>query len=760
MLERVRASAAKDQSKPRASQGATVPASGAGIPLAAADRAFFESAFGTDLSMVRVHADRDAAVAATGAGANAYTVGRDITFAAGRYSPSTPVGLGLLAHELSHVVQQRPGRAWSARAGDAQAEADADQASHAAVTGRSAVVAVATGLGMARQAAEAPAASQGAVPSLQDVQTLSDEELETQLNAVRTWMLEHPTNRADPNYEEAEQRLALLEQVMNSRNPQYAARERRQQTEATTVGVLATASHVVPGVPHAEIIPFLVELGAGMGERFQQLPQERIKNQVVRYGNLSLPDRVRFQLGFLKGFGIGIWEEIKGIGELIALPFKAAWWLVSNGARMFSDWDSSSGEAASLLQGIRALVDKASEEIGKAFTNQAQAWRQLDSLFQHMVKSGLQKANEMGRLAADKMLEFVEQGTGKVGEGLGNIVGHVFFNVVLLVASDAIGNLVKEGLGLVGRLGSAVASGAGEVMGAVARFLPKVSAYLKWLGTEALTFLKGTMTELEQFIKRLAELIGKLLAKPLPEAVTPEGVRVSMKAEEEAAEGTRAMMSSAEGKPPGRTTKTTVDELYGREGTGKGSRARPSTPGSQKVASSVDQYVGNLRSRFPKLAEANLRSVARHEEQAGAAAERMLTGSGSKLKADFAERASGAIEFDDINEEGKIIDSKDIDTGRQFRHEEREWIDPRDPPATDVHEYMTGSRGPHEPPPWMQRLPEENEIELTDQVRFARAHNLNGVEWRTTSSRYAELVKQVIHERGWEGFVEIIDVSR
>jgi hypothetical protein len=70
-------------------------------------RAFMGSRFGHDFSQVRVHRDAQAAESARAVSARAYTVGRDVVFAAGQYTPDTPKGGQLLAHELAHVVQQQ-----------------------------------------------------------------------------------------------------------------------------------------------------------------------------------------------------------------------------------------------------------------------------------------------------------------------------------------------------------------------------------------------------------------------------------------------------------------------------------------------------------------------------------------------------------------------------------------------------------------------------------------------------------------------------
>ena len=77
-----------------------------GRPLEPALRQDMGQRFGHDFSRVRVHADAAAGRSAQDVGANAYTVGHDIVFGAGRFAPGTHVGRRLIAHELTHVVQQ------------------------------------------------------------------------------------------------------------------------------------------------------------------------------------------------------------------------------------------------------------------------------------------------------------------------------------------------------------------------------------------------------------------------------------------------------------------------------------------------------------------------------------------------------------------------------------------------------------------------------------------------------------------------------
>jgi|GEM_PF-2602742 len=80
-----------------------------GRPLDRETRRFMESRFGYDFSNVRLHTDSRAATSARALHAHAYTVGKDVVFAAGHYAPQTTTGRRLLAHELTHVVQQADG---------------------------------------------------------------------------------------------------------------------------------------------------------------------------------------------------------------------------------------------------------------------------------------------------------------------------------------------------------------------------------------------------------------------------------------------------------------------------------------------------------------------------------------------------------------------------------------------------------------------------------------------------------------------------
>jgi peptidoglycan hydrolase-like protein with peptidoglycan-binding domain len=79
---------------------------GKGQPMDKHTQSFYESRIGADFSNVKIHTGQEAAQSAKDINAQAYTYGNHIVFNEGKYQPETSAGKHLLAHELTHVVQQ------------------------------------------------------------------------------------------------------------------------------------------------------------------------------------------------------------------------------------------------------------------------------------------------------------------------------------------------------------------------------------------------------------------------------------------------------------------------------------------------------------------------------------------------------------------------------------------------------------------------------------------------------------------------------
>lgn len=89
--------------------GPALRSTGSGRPLSQSLRSTFEPRLGRDLGDVRIHRGREAAELSRALDAKAFTTGTDVYFGEGQYDPATTEGAQLLAHELTHVVQQTSG---------------------------------------------------------------------------------------------------------------------------------------------------------------------------------------------------------------------------------------------------------------------------------------------------------------------------------------------------------------------------------------------------------------------------------------------------------------------------------------------------------------------------------------------------------------------------------------------------------------------------------------------------------------------------
>ncbi len=82
---------------------------GGGTPMGESTKSFMENRFGNDFSGIRIHTDSNAIQLSQNLDAQAFTVGNDVFFNQGKYSPDSDSGKHLLAHELTHTVQQNGG---------------------------------------------------------------------------------------------------------------------------------------------------------------------------------------------------------------------------------------------------------------------------------------------------------------------------------------------------------------------------------------------------------------------------------------------------------------------------------------------------------------------------------------------------------------------------------------------------------------------------------------------------------------------------
>ncbi|MFD4370529.1 DUF4157 domain-containing protein [Streptomyces sp. NPDC058486] len=189
-----------------AEEGARSPvhdvlASGGGQPLDTATRGDMEARMGADFSDVRIHTDSAADASAKGIGAHAYTVGNNVVFQREAYDPASPQGRTTLAHELTHVIQQRSGPVEGTEApGGIRVSDPSDRFEREAVSNAERVMAEPAG--PAPEAAPAPAPQAAAAPAAPAVQRAATEDEEEQPADVQGSFVQR-AEEAGPEEEEA-----------------------------------------------------------------------------------------------------------------------------------------------------------------------------------------------------------------------------------------------------------------------------------------------------------------------------------------------------------------------------------------------------------------------------------------------------------------------------------------------------------------------------------------------------------------------------
>jgi hypothetical protein len=161
-----------------------------GRPLDDFTRDTMENRFGTDFGGVRIHTGSGAEESARALDAEAYAVGNDIVFGAGRYRPYAPGGRRLIAHELAHVVQQKAVTEEGLAPDSPVMEQAAERAAQGARPGEGPVSAGGTArIGIARL----PRSLGHSI----DTSSLSPAEVKDEIIQIRRWLAGHPQLTAD-----------------------------------------------------------------------------------------------------------------------------------------------------------------------------------------------------------------------------------------------------------------------------------------------------------------------------------------------------------------------------------------------------------------------------------------------------------------------------------------------------------------------------------------------------------------------------------
>ena len=384
---------------------------GGGNPLPDGTRSFMEKAFHADFSKVRIHTGRQAADMNRSIQASAFTIGSNIYFNQDQYTPENSEGKQLLVHELTHVLQQEMNPATPVIqrqliTSDLQNEAD----------------------------------------------HLTTEELESEIQAMRSYILEHPER--SEGYEQTLERLIVFERVLSQRQSSRVrfrqsvieAREQQRELPASQAALQAGVSLISQGthplVSQSQAL-FIQGFITGFGT---EIPPGELED----YETEMLEHWPEFYGGYLMGLPEGLWNGLTGLVEGIGTLVQIGWSVYRRTSISIQAYEFLSDPQGYMAlrrreyEQLRAIVN-ALQEFGAAVRNDPTIVMQWSS------DIGLALGEDLaGRYTRD----FLRQSPYNKGNLAGNVVGVVLFEVlleiILAVATQGIGNLVR-GVAAVGQ---------------------------------------------------------------------------------------------------------------------------------------------------------------------------------------------------------------------------------------------------------------------------------------------------------------------
>lgn len=521
-----------------------------GRPLDREARAFFEPRFDYDFARVRIHTDAQAATSARSANAHAYTVGHHIVFGEGQYSPQTSAGQHLLAHELTHTVQQ------------------ASATGTIPITRVPAVQAVTKAVSrLARKVAD------------ENIQSLSDDELASESQNVQQFLLK--ARAGDEAYAEQTAYLTQLEAEIRRRTParQRAEANRQQLVGFVGKGVLESSPFATIPYVNAAELAFFEQFGEGVSDSIDEQPVARKQRILERFANLYFfpghwGDKLAYAGGLFKGIVLGIWGEIKGILELLWLlpqiPYKLFNWINGLQSRLINV--VTSGKASRLMDEIQELSKTAAEEIKEFFQDPGAGLQKLSRIFESFLSQGLTEAYKLGQKSVESAFRWLETSFWQLGEEIGKIIGWTLFQVLLLVGTEGIGNLIQKGLSAASKLIVTALREAGEFLSGLGSFFADAVNLIRKLAKTVLTALEKTLTALARALEKAKAFVEELFGAAKEEEAAAAAAKggkppASLVEKEVAATAREALQPSAEAvKQAERAVTDIVMKKYGHLG--------------------------------------------------------------------------------------------------------------------------------------------------------------------------------------------------
>jgi hypothetical protein len=251
----------------------------------------------------------------------------------------------------------------------------------------------------------------------------------------------------------------------------------------------------------------------------------------------------KFYAGYLLGLVIGlvspITDLIKGIIGIVKLAIGALEWLIKWSPAGIAVSPERQQKISRLMQTFADL----SLELGKALIDFAAdpkgTIKKIGGFLDNLMQMALGKARELGAKAAHSMFDYLEKDYFDMGQGIGEVIGALVAQVLLLVFTDAIGNLISKGASFLGKAAEFVAGKAVEVFAWVKDFVSKGVFLLRNAVKGALKLFEGLVNKAIEAFDALGALFfesealsgaGETVAAGVGRGVTGPNIPTAMEA--------------------------------------------------------------------------------------------------------------------------------------------------------------------------------------------------------------------------------------
>ncbi|MEX3935870.1 DUF4157 domain-containing protein [Paraburkholderia phymatum] len=427
---------------------------------------------------------------------------------------------------------------------------------------------------------------------------------------------------------------------------------------------------------------------------------------------------IAFHGGYLVGFVLGlvspITDLVKGIIGAVKLGWSALEWAAKWSPPGVAASPDRQRKIAVLMDKFRDLEVQFNQSLIDFIADPKGTIQKVAGFLDSLMQLALDKARDLGAKAAHAIFDFLEKDFFSMGRGIGEVIGALVAQVLLLVFSDAIGNLVSKGASFLGKAAEFVAGKAVEVFEWIKGMASEVVSLLRNAVKGALKIFEGLANKAIEAFDALAALFAE------SEALEAGGEKIAAGVGR-GVQGPAPNIMESRKVSSIRTSPATVSDLKPpkihpsnlEKGASQGTKVSPLA----KDAAAL-QYRNNLVKRFPKLQEAELGPIKRNLAEPGLFEESIYTGSGERSW--IAKMRDGTpIQLDDIDQAGVVVDTKmrGLRSGLE--------IPPEQEP--DVVTKLGGAAKGRT----FAVFPEKEQAKLLKQLRFAQENGLTGVRWET-----------------------------